>query len=73
MSEQRRCATCANWVPFDAEALEVSGSATGSGECRRYAPRPAVRDRAAQAARSALWPSTQADDFCGEWYFGGPG
>ena len=72
MSDQRRCTTCANWVSLDSGATKGEGS-TLVGECRRYAPQPAVRDPAAQAARSAVWPSTQADDFCGEWYYGGEG
>ncbi len=73
MSDQRRCASCANWVAADPVAPTGEDGAMLVGECRRYAPRPAVRDPAAQAGRSAVWPSTQADDFCGEWYYRGEG
>ncbi len=70
MKEGRNCATCANWFPITPSAAAGSSELTvASGECHRYAPRPLLADRDTPPA--LFWPTTRADDVCGEWYYGG--
>ena len=72
MKEGRYCATCANWFPIKSSATPGPGVLIAtSGECHRYAPRPLLADRDAIKCPALFWPTTRADDACGEWYYGG--
>ncbi len=72
MKEGRYCATCANWFPIKSSATQGPGVlTTTSGECHRYAPRPLLADRDAIKCPALFWPTTDAGDVCGEWYYGG--
>jgi hypothetical protein len=53
--------------------MEVSAGTplTALGECHRYAPRPVVVTEEALSEATVVWPVTQADDGCGEWFPGG--
>jgi len=44
---------------------------TALGECHRYAPRPVVVTEEALSEATVVWPVTQAEDGCGEWFHGG--
>lgn len=68
MTEQRHCATCANWMPGP---TSVAGAGPALGECHRYAPRPLLLVGHGPAEGLVLWPATRANDGCGEWYYGG--
>jgi hypothetical protein len=73
MNDDRRCASCANWFPSETKIkAKPAAAAHKTGECRRYAPRPLVVESRVAESALVLWPVTQADDTCGEWYFGGP-
>ena len=73
MNDDRRCAACANWFPNKAKSkADATTGAPGTGECHRYAPRPLVIESRVAESALVLWPVTNADDTCGEWYFGGP-
>ena len=56
------CKDCLFWVPIKGRS---------EGECHRYAPRPEVMhedDKRANEEETLMnWPSTQGEDFCGEW------
>ena len=59
------CATCKHYEPW--------GEGQG-GQCRRYAPRPSTMSRRQLDAICkdasdvvGVWPSVDADDFCGEF------
>lgn len=69
MNDDRRCAKCANWRP----TLNPSAAKTLTvlGECHRYAPRPVVVTTETLAEACVVWPVTQGDDACGEWFAGG--
>lgn len=47
------CGTCGYWAAF--------GDGDGTGNCRRYAPRPRNNEQ------DAAWPITKDSDWCGEW------
>jgi hypothetical protein len=66
MHEDRRCATCANWIM----TKEQVTSGRRSGQCHRYAPRPTLAGSEAPGA-PVMWPITLSNDVCGEWYYGG--
>ena len=71
MSEDRRCANCANCANWRPTLEAVVGTPlTVLGECHRYAPRPVVVTEEALTAANIVWPMTQADDGCGEWFHG---
>ncbi len=70
MKEGRHCATRANWFPITLSAAVGSSELTvASGECHRYAPRPLLADQ--DTPPVLFWPTTRADEVCGEWYYGG--
>jgi len=52
---QPKCPDCAYWLEEPEE---------GFGECRRYAPRPALND---VTKTIPYWPTTETDDWCGEF------
>lgn len=61
---ERRCADCAHW--------QSTGEGEGeTGLCRRLPPSPILRSQIALAVKGgawdALWPETDADDWCSEF------
>jgi hypothetical protein len=70
--EDRRCANCANWIPTHAETKTQKAPPSQDGECHRYAPRATIADHDAPKTPATLWPITNGNDVCGEWYYGGP-
>lgn len=55
MTERERCESCRYWR-------------TPGATCHKYAPRYAhFREGMNWASPIARWPSTMADDWCGEW------
>jgi hypothetical protein len=68
MTEDRRCATCANWLPHRAP---TGRSGVEAGECHRYAPHPLVIRGEEPGGAHVAWPVTRAGDSCGEWFYGG--
>lgn len=57
---QPTCSGCKYWWAY-------TGQGEGTGNCRRYAPRPVFAAAGAEAKRDALWPRTQEADGCGEF------
>jgi hypothetical protein len=65
MGERKdRCGTCRFWSEMD----------EGIGECHRAPPAlPATESHVVAAVRmrqgiwDGVWPSTEGDDWCGEW------
>ena len=53
---QARCRRCRHWSPLAGNPEQ--------GECRRFAPRPAV---SSSVHMLASWPVTNGDDWCGEF------
>jgi hypothetical protein len=73
------CGTCRFWdVLTEGEGIERDGnyevSIDGTGRCRRYPPASrrsdlpamATSGHSSDAASSAYWPVTWAEDWCGE-------
>ena len=54
----RMCSTCQFW--------EWDGGAAGVGECRRRSPRPFNTEETGPDSKYVYWPSTCANDWCGE-------
>lgn len=52
------CQECAFWVQFNVDGDEIQ-------ECRRFAPRPIVRDDIAEQYMG-WWPVTMPYEGCGE-------
>jgi hypothetical protein len=72
MKEERYCVTCANWISTEPGLpSRQAASSSALGECHRYAPRPLVVAGEISKKATAFWPMTQANDVCGEWYYGG--
>ena len=58
------CHTCRFWQSFDNEVFD--------GDCRREAPKLAGMaaphgNATFQDPKAAMWPTTQRDDWCGEF------
>jgi hypothetical protein len=62
MTTSNACALCQFWH-------EMVGDETG--QCRRYAPRPAMfaalPNTGGEGEVEAVWPQTNAEDWCGEF------
>ncbi len=54
-----QCDKCRFWAPGGLE------------ECRRYAPRPREMTAAESTGIAPVWPTTLADDWCGEFVSSG--
>lgn len=70
MQEDRRCGTCANWIPRS----DIKGwpnTVAGVGGCHRYAPRPVLADQIGAVGAFVQWPITSEEDQCGDWFYGG--
>lgn len=50
------CSTCRYWQI----------APTGTGICRRYAPKPAIIMQAPGLPIGLVWPGTKPDEWCGE-------
>lgn len=56
----RTCKGCLFWRP-------LTGS--DAGECRRHAPPPWTKSsESIDTTRTAWWPNTADDDWCGDWH-----
>ena len=57
--EPQCCGNCRFWLRQDGDW----------GRCRRYAPRPVVRDRTnpRTVPHIADWVNVRSSDWCGEW------
>ena len=62
LDPQPRCRSCRSWCP-------LAGN-PDQGECRRYAPRPAISNSVHMLAG---WPVTNSGDWCGEFTAGPSG
>lgn len=72
MKEERYCVTCANWIPTEpVPPVRQTTSSSTIGECHRYAPRPLVVTSETSKKITVFWPTTRAEDVCGDWYYGG--
>jgi hypothetical protein len=71
MIKQPTCSDCRFWWAYQ-------GAGAGTGNCRRYAPKPflgvewqaaakAAGDGIPDLGRQALWPKTLEADGCGEY------
>lgn len=69
--EDRLCANCANWIPTPSETTGRQARPMPDGECHRYAPHATIAERDELKAPVTLWPITNGNDVCGEWYYGG--
>ncbi|MBK8013691.1 MAG: hypothetical protein IPK13_20360 [Deltaproteobacteria bacterium] len=70
MQEDRRCGTCANWMPR-ADIKGWPNTAAGVGGCHRHAPRPVLTDDMVNVGAFVQWPITAEHDQCGDWFYGG--
>ena len=62
LNPQGRCRRCRYWS-------SLAGN-PDQGECRRFAPRPAV---SSSVHMLAAWPVTNSDDWCGDYATGPTG
>jgi hypothetical protein len=56
LDEARMCAVCGFWEPLEDNRFQ--------GQCRRRAPKPQVTE---SVHVLAVWPVTNARDWCGEF------
>ena len=72
MKEERYCVTCANWIPTEpVPPVRQTTSSSTIGDLsplRSTTPRSYQRD---QQKDNGVWPTTRAEDVCGDWYYGG--
>ena len=69
--EDMRCSTCLWWTEADLDDPNFVAEA-GQADCRRYPPLIVFGEdtQAEEDEANALfsrWPSTKADEWCGEW------
>ncbi len=59
MSKSEQCSNCRFWQKFPDVSKLLNG------ECR--IERPKVSVEPGNEAASAIWPTVEIDDWCGEW------
>lgn len=66
------CRSCGHWQntgeELDREDPHTSGQKVTMGQCKRYAPRPVVRDLKVSAKKIGFdFPLSPSDGWCGEY------